>query len=225
MEDRRVVVTHNGPYRVEGGVPLIRTAVVETARGEPIAWDVGPSFVTAETYELCRCGHSSTKPFCDSTHERIGFEGEETADRGPILQRRQTSEHAGIVLYDDLSLCAKHGFCRNVRTGVWEMLEEADDPNVRNEMIAMVHRCPSGRLVVARAPEQRPIEPELKLSIGVEPSGSLWIRGGIPVVSEDGSPYEVRNRQTLCRCGGSSNKPFCDGTHRNNGFADPAEPG
>jgi CDGSH-type Zn-finger protein len=44
------------------------------------------------------------------------------------------------------------------------------------------------------------------------------------VVSEDGSPYEVRNRQTLCRCGGSGNKPFCDGTHRINGFADPADP-
>ncbi len=219
-----MVVTRNGPYRVEGGVPLIRTAVVETARGEPIAWDEGPSFGAAETYELCRCGHSSTKPFCDSTHERIGFEGEETADRGPIVERRQTWEGGGLVLYDDLSLCAKHGFCRNVRTGVWEMLEEADDPDVRNEMTAMVHRCPSGRLVLAIAPEGRPIEPELEPSIGVEPNGSLWIRGGIPVVSEDGSPYEVRNRQTLCRCGGSSNKPFCDGTHRSNGFADPAEP-
>jgi hypothetical protein len=104
------------------------------------------------------------------------------------------------------------------------MLEEADDPEVRNEMLAMVHRCPSGRLALALAPGWRPSEPELQPSIGVEPNGSLWVRGGIPVVSEDGSSYEIRNRQTLCRCGGSSNKPFCDGTHRSNGFADPAEP-
>ena len=224
MGDRRIVVRRNGPYRIEGGIPLIRTAVVETDLGEPIAWDEGPSFDAPETYELCRCGHSSTKPFCDTTHERIGFQGDETADRGPILGRRQSWEQGGIVLYDDLSLCAKHGFCRNVRTGVWEMLEEADDPEVRNEMIAMVHRCPSGRLAVELAPGRRPSEPELEPSIGVEPNGSIWVRGGIPVVSEDGSPYEVRNRQTLCRCGGSSNKPFCDGTHRSNGFADPAEP-
>src|SRR6266508_1215513 len=165
MGDRRVVVTRNGPYRVDGGVPLIRTAVVETARGEPIAWEVGPSFDAPETYELCRCGLSSTKPFCDSTHERVGFEGDETANRGSIVARRQTWEKGGIVLYDDVSLCAKHGFCRNVRTGVWEMLEEAEDPEVRNEMIAMVHRCPSGRLALALAPERRPGEPELEPSI------------------------------------------------------------
>jgi hypothetical protein len=43
--------------------------------------------------------------------------------------------------------------------------------------------------------------------------GLLWVRGGIPVVSADGKPYTVRNRLTLCRCGKSRNKPFCDGSH------------
>jgi CDGSH-type Zn-finger protein len=60
--------------------------------------------------------------------------------------------------------------------------------------------------------------------IGVEPFGPYLARGGIPVVSEDGTPYEVRNRQTLCRCGYSRNKPFCDGSHKDRGFADPADP-
>jgi len=50
---------------------------------------------------------------------------------------------------------------------------------------------------------------------------SPQLRGAIPVRSADGEHYEVRNRQTLCRCGGSSNKPFCDGTHWK-GFKDPA---
>ncbi|WP_298253461.1 CDGSH iron-sulfur domain-containing protein [Bradyrhizobium sp.] len=44
-------------------------------------------------------------------------------------------------------------------------------------------------------------------------SGPLWLRGGIAVISADGFEYEVRNRVTLCRCGASKNKPFCDGTH------------
>ncbi len=43
--------------------------------------------------------------------------------------------------------------------------------------------------------------------------GRLWLRGGIAVVSSDGFAYEVRNRVTLCRCGASDNKPFCDGSH------------
>jgi CDGSH-type Zn-finger protein len=40
------------------------------------------------------------------------------------------------------------------------------------------------------------------------------------VVSGDGAAYETRNRVTLCRCGQSSNKPFCDGTHASVGFKD-----
>jgi CDGSH-type Zn-finger protein len=226
MDERRIVVTKNGPYRVEGGVPLLRTAIVQTERGEPVAWDEGPAFETpGEVYELCRCGRSSTKPFCDSTHERIPFDGTETADRGPIAQRREAWEgEANHVLYDDLSLCTHAGFCRNVRTGVWEMVEEADDPEVRTEFAAMVKRCPSGRLAFAVLPDPEPVEPTFEPSVGVEPDASYWIRGVVPVVSEDETPYEVRNRQTLCRCGQSRNKPFCDGSHKQFGFDDPALP-
>ena len=201
-QEQRVVVRRDGPYRVEGGLPLLRTAIVKTERGEPVAWDEGPDFETGSTYELCRCGNSSNKPFCDSTHERIPFDGTEKADRGPIAARRETWEgEGGVQLYDDFSICTHAGFCRNVRTGVWEMLEEADDPEVRAELIAMVSRCPSGRLAHAVSPDPEPVEPPFEPSIGVEPNGPLWVRGGVPVLSEDGEPYEVRNRQTLCRCG------------------------
>jgi hypothetical protein len=44
-------------------------------------------------------------------------------------------------------------------------------------------------------------------------SGPIWVRGGVPVVSADGQPYEIRNRVALCRCGRSANKPFCNGSH------------
>lgn len=222
----RIVVVEQGPYRVEGGVPLLRTAIVKTDRGEPVAWDEGPAFETpGDVYELCRCGRSSTKPFCDKTHLQIEWDGTEKADRGPISERRDAWEGAeGHVLYDDLSLCTHAGFCRNVNTGVWEMVDEADDPDVREEFTAMVNRCPSGRLAYAVLPDAEPVEPPFEPSIGVEPNASYWIRGGIPVVSEDGTPYEVRNRQTLCRCGYSRNKPFCDGSHKQQLFTDPAMP-
>jgi CDGSH-type Zn-finger protein len=48
----------------------------------------------------------------------------------------------------------------------------------------------------------------------------IWVRGGICIESADGTPYEVRNRVTLCRCGASANKPFCDGQHAAVGFED-----
>jgi CDGSH-type Zn-finger protein len=44
-------------------------------------------------------------------------------------------------------------------------------------------------------------------------SGPIWVRGGIPVEAVNGKAYEIRNRVTLCRCGKSSNKPFCDSSH------------
>ena len=78
--------------------------------------------------------------------------------------------------------------------------------------------CPAGRLV-ARRPDGGDIEPTLKPGIALvqDPlagmSGPLWLRGGIAVVGADGFRYEVRNRQTLCCCGRSANKPFCDGSH------------
>jgi len=59
----------------------------------------------------------------------------------------------------------------------------------------------------------------LEKSIGLiedpqlECSGPIWVRAGIPIRSADGKIYEVRNRVTLCRCGKSSIKPFCDSSH------------
>jgi CDGSH-type Zn-finger protein len=49
------------------------------------------------------------------------------------------------------------------------------------------------------------------------------VRGGIRIVSATGEVYEVRNRVTLCRCGSSRNKPFCDGTHVRTRFSDGLE--
>jgi CDGSH-type Zn-finger protein len=47
------------------------------------------------------------------------------------------------------------------------------------------------------------------------------VLGGIPVETADGFTYEARNRQLLCRCGASLNKPFCDGSHRRVKFEAP----
>ena len=66
---------------------------------------------------------------------------------------------------------------------------------------------------------QKPFEPHYDPSVGliedqaIHSSGGLWVRGGIPVQTEGGETYEIRNRVTLCRCGQSSNKPFCNGAH------------
>jgi CDGSH-type Zn-finger protein len=150
----RIVVVADGPYRVEGGVRLLRTAIVTSRFGEPTHWDEGPDFETEETYRLCRCGASATKPFCDDVCETNGFDGTETADRGPIAARRSSWDGDGVVLFDDGSLCTHAGFCTNRRTSVWGLATEASDEDAREEFVGMVHHCPSGRLEFAEADDR-----------------------------------------------------------------------
>ena len=68
----------------------------------------------------------------------------------------------------------------------------------------------------------RPSDPLVKRNgpLAVTPSenGPLLVSGNLEVVSGTGRTIFRCTKAALCRCGGSSNKPFCDGTHRTNGF-------
>jgi CDGSH-type Zn-finger protein len=214
-----ITIESNGPYRVRGA-KLVRTAQVETEHGEPVGWAPDEPVAAPAEVKLCRCGRSSNKPFCDRSHERVGFDGTEAADRGSGSERRKTYPGDGVVMTDDRSICEHAGFCGDRFTNVWRMTRETDDPAVRERLIAMVRNCPSGALDYSLEPGADPIEPELPTGIAIVRDGPLWVRGGVPITGANGVDYEVRNRVTLCRCGASTNKPLCDGTHREIGFTD-----
>jgi CDGSH-type Zn-finger protein len=216
----RVRISEDGPYQVIGSPPLVRTAQIETEFGEPIGWEEPTPIDAPLGFDLCRCGGSSRKPFCDASHETLGFDGQEVADRRPRAERARVLTGDGVVVTDDLSLCTHAGHCADRFTDVWEMIRETADPDVRARLQQMVAFCPSGRLAYAPTADEEPIEPEFEPSIAVVEDGPIWVRGGIPVESSDGTTYEARNRVTLCRCGHSNNKPFCDGTHKVVGFRD-----
>jgi hypothetical protein len=115
-------------------------------------------------------------------------------------------------------LCAFARFC-DPNGQVWNEVKDTDDPKLRVQFLQQVGNCPSGRLIAVDKHAGKSIEPKLPHSIGLveDPaqkcSGPLWVRGGIPLVGADGQAYEIRNRMTLCRCGKSENKPFCNGAH------------
>jgi CDGSH-type Zn-finger protein len=221
----KVVVSKNGPYLVTGAVPLSRQTIVADRAGESEKWSEGETFPTKESYALCRCGKSATKPFCDGTHKKVGFDGTETATRESYLTQAKGFEGPAHTLTDVEKFCAGARFC-DPNGQVWNQVERTEDVQVRANFIRQVGNCPSGRLVAWERESRAPIEPALPKSIGVieDPaervSGPLWVRGGIPVIAADGFAYEVRNRMTLCRCGASANKPFCDGSHFKVGFRD-----
>jgi CDGSH-type Zn-finger protein len=214
----KITVRENGPYVVEGGVPLVRKSPVVSEHGEPMTWKKSDVITSDERYTLCRCGLSSNKPFCDGTHRTEGFDGTETADSAPVASRQTDYPGTQIVVKNDTTLCMHAGFCGNRLTNVWQMTQDSQDTQVRAQMIAMLERCPSGALSYTLDGEA--MEPDLPKEIAITLDGALWVSGGITIERADGKPSEVRNRVTLCRCGASQNKPYSDGAHTESGFSE-----
>lgn len=223
----QIRVTENGPYRVTGGVPLAKQIIETDAEGVSRDWEEGERIEPpGESYSLCRCGHSGKKPFCDGTHARIGFDGTEVASRAPYLALAVEQDGPELTLTDAQSLCAFARFC-DADGQVWNLVEQDGEIAARRTE-QEAKDCPSGRLVAWQLATRTALEPELPQSIGLveDPekgvSGPIWVRGGIRITDATGDDYEVRNRVTLCRCGASRNKPFCDGSHAAIGFSDEA---
>lgn len=219
----RIQVTKDGPYLVTGGVPLADQTIETDAEGTSLGWRKGREFEAPQEYELCRCGHSENKPFCDGHHSTVGFDGTETASRDRYLQQAEEIDGPDVVLTDAPPLCAFARFC-DAKDGIWNQATRAGEgEDVRREAM----NCVGGRLVawVVEGEQAAALEPDAEPSIGVvhDPgmgvAGGYRVWGGIQVTGADGHNYEVRNRVALCRCGSSRNMPFCDGTHAKIHFA------
>ena len=218
MKKPRIVVSKDGPYLVSGGLPLRKEMAKAGAEGESEQWVRGRKYPARDSYALCRCGQSNKKPFCDNAHVKAGFVGTEKASRKPYATQAERTEGPNLDLLDAEALCASARFCLP-KGGTWDLTLESDDPRKRKTAITQAGNCPSGRLVACSKKTGRPIEPRLEPSISLiedvpaRRSGPVWVKGGVTIESADGSVYERRNRVTLCRCGRSQNKPFCDGRH------------
>jgi CDGSH-type Zn-finger protein len=218
VNDMRITVSRNGPYIVSGRVPLIQQEICNDDEGYCRTWRKTKTYPVEEQYALCRCGQSNTKPFCDGTHAKIPFNGTETAGDEPYLRHPEITRGPELELADYGGLCVHARFCMRAG-GIWGLTEHSGIPRAKETAIEEACNCPSGRLVVRDRKSGKVIESDLEKSIVVieypakDEHGPLWVRGGIPVMSADGKTYTIRNRLTLCRCGKSMNKPFCDGRH------------
>lgn len=219
-ETPSIRIRHDGPYLVKGA-DLLRLKYVRNEDGRPVSWLEKGAIDADATYALCRCGASARKPFCDGSHRDIAFDGEETASLASTDDDRESFGGDRTHLTDDKSLCWHAGFCVREGTSAWKLSNrESLDAEQRDLLGRMVHSCPSGRIELHAAPGTESDEPELERRIGVIDDGPLYVQGGIPLQSARGDTYQVRNRVSLCRCGASGNKPFCDGSHVDAGFED-----
>jgi CDGSH-type Zn-finger protein len=220
---KKILIKNNGPYMVQGNIPLVCKTQIVSEFGEPLTWLKTETIETEETYYLCRCGQSKNKPFCDKTHRTLPFDGTEMADTRRTAER-QILYPGGekIRVKRDFSLCTDAGFCANRLTDIEKLALDSDNPQVQAQIISMIEHCPSGSLIYSIRGNGADIEPDLPQQIAVTIEitsegpieGPLWVTGNIPIERADCQPFETRNRVTLCCCGRSKNKPLCDGAHR-----------
>jgi CDGSH-type Zn-finger protein len=214
----KIKIVKNGPYIVSGGIRLFEETIITDEAGHTKGLSVENELSSKDTYTLCRCGESQEKPYCDGTHNETGFDGTETASRKPYIEKAEVYEGSELRLTDAHEFCDHSRFCLR-SGGIRNLIARSDDPEAKQTAIDEAMICPSGRLVLWDKKTGKPFEKEFEPSIVLihdeqkKCQGPIWVRGGIPVESSDGTIYEPRNRVTLCRCGKSENKPYCDGSH------------
>lgn len=196
----------NGPYLVKNLDDL------RDGRGAPIE--------TKPVMALCRCGGSGNKPFCDGTHQKNGFSGAKLPERSP--DQRQSYPAKGITIHDNRSICAHAGACT---AGLETVFKYKSEPWVEpagatvQEIIGAIHQCPSGALSYSLDGVEG-ADPQRKPSIIVTKDGPYAVVGGVQLLEQTWAQGASTEHYTLCRCGASKNKPFCDGTHWSVGFKD-----
>jgi CDGSH-type Zn-finger protein len=206
-EDQVIEIIKDGPYIAYNIKMMI------SSNGEEM--DTSPRMV------LCRCGHSDDKPFCDGSHMDVDFNDEKKEDRVPDKVIKY--EGKNITIYDNRGVCTHIGYCTNLLPKVFDKTRfKWIDPNAADvkDIIRICELCPSGALSYSLSGGERVKKvgnQRKKIRVSPGPygeNGPYDIEGGIELKSEQGFEPECDEHYSLCRCGASKNKPFCDGSHR-----------
>ena len=142
------------------------------------------------------------------------------------MRRRQTYSAPGITVTFDPEICIHSAVCLASLPAVFDVGRRRwvrPEAASVEEVAAVVERCPSGalqyRLEGAAEPEAAQDEITTgQATIRLSRDGPLRIEGPFQVLDENGTRLPTSGRAALCRCGGTSNQPFCDGTHTTRGF-------
>ena len=180
----------------------------------------GQRIETKAVVALCRCGGSATKPFCDGTHQKNGFSGAKRPDRG--VDRRDSYPAGRITIHDNRSICAHAGHCTDGLAAVFKYGSEPwiDPAGASAEaIVATIRKCPSGALAYTLDGVEGG-DAERAPAITVTKDGPYAVVGAVALSGQDWAQGASKTRYTLCRCGASKNKPFCDGSHWAAGFKD-----
>ncbi len=142
----------------------------------------------------------------------------------PIKTHKYSNKDITIIWKPDVCIHSK--LCWR---GLREVFDPAKKPWILPDaadtatIMAQIDKCPSGALsYIKNVPEEITVAPAMAdvpaNIIECLPNGPLLVKGEIIVKKPDGTEEAKSGVVALCRCGGSKNKPYCDGGHRTNGF-------
>jgi CDGSH-type Zn-finger protein len=199
--------TRNGPFLVKDLEDF------KNSKGEKIE--------TKPLMYLCRCGGSKNKPFCDGTHVKIGFSDKKDESRLP--DKIDTYKGEKLTIHDNRGVCSHRGVCTENAPKVFRVKKKPwIEPNAQDaeETTKVIKTCPSGALSFTKDGKLSK-DWDRKPSISIDKDGPYDIIGYIELDDPDGNRPESKEHFTLCRCGHSKNKPFCNGKHWKIIFKDP----
>jgi len=190
-----LTVFENGPIKVASESMTVRYC------GEPVAVEAG-----ADIY-VCRCGESSNPPFCDGSHSKIGFVAEK-----PDGARKSIHVWEGktIRTFFNPNACMHVFYCKSLKE--LRVREQEGDQEAATKIAEVVRSCPSGALSFESTDVSAP-EVSAEADIEIMEGGELRIQSAFEINAEL-HERQTSDRATLCRCGLSKNKPWCDGRHK-----------
>ena len=199
---------------------------LQNSKGEPLS--------TVSGVALCRCGASKNKPFCDGTHSIIGFStdnkvGESTSSNSVetkiIKDKRKDYLGRRITVHDNRRICSHAAECINNLPSVFKLNSRPwidPDASEVNKIVDTIEKCPSGALSYSIDGIEYRDQNDRNPMVTVSKNGPYVVTGGVELIGNnvqfgDGASKE---HYTLCRCGASNIKPFCDGMHKVINFKD-----
>ncbi len=168
--------------------------------------------INDQTVAICRCGQTKGSPFCDGSHGKIDFNDEKEEDRVPIKFKDYIGNE--ITIHYNLGICAHVGYCTKGLPEVFDGNKRPwiqPDQSTVDQIIKIIKKCPSGALSYTLNDihyDHYSDKEKIKLS----PNGPLEVSGSI-ILDNDDEALVAKEHYTLCRCGHSKNKPFCNGHH------------
>lgn len=123
------------------------------------------------------------------------------------------------------TVCIHSAICWRGENGLPEVFNPAEKPWIKPEgantkrIIDQIKKCPSGALsYFMNEDKENNAEVTAESIVEIAPNGPLLVYGNITVKDSEGNTTQKNKVTAFCRCGASSNKPYCDGTHRKINF-------